>query len=79
MSNDRNYLSEALDIIAGRPSPPRLLLRMPERAHLLALEEKYQVLVDVARSGTDAARVEEQRLADLDRGANQYAAEENDQ
>ena len=35
---ERDYLNEALDIVAGRASEPRTMLRLPEREHLIALD-----------------------------------------
>jgi hypothetical protein len=39
---ERDYLAEAADIIAGKPSAPRTILRVPEREHLIALTDFYQ-------------------------------------
>ena len=39
---DRDYLAEALDIIAGKASEPRTMLRVPERMHLIALAARYE-------------------------------------
>jgi hypothetical protein len=34
---ERDWLAEAFDLIHGKPSEPRIMLRLPEREHLLAL------------------------------------------
>lgn len=38
----RDWLAEARDIIDGKPSLPRMILRLPERKHLVAIVDFYE-------------------------------------
>ena len=45
----RDYLAEAWDILAGKPSAPRLALRVPEQAHLRAIVDYYRERLRISR------------------------------
>lgn len=45
--SERDYLGEAFDIIDGKPSEPRTMVRLPEREHLLALSDVINKLCDL--------------------------------
>lgn len=61
----RDYLAEARDIMYGVATPPRLLLRVTQREHLLALRDHY-IERELKMAGSAMAEAEAELKGELE-------------